>query len=61
MSRGKQYIPIIKVTCKECHKEFDENDITDPDINIEENGIGQDVLSFKCPKCGKETTSLRRG
>ena len=55
------YQPIIYVQCKNCHKEFDENEITDPDINIEENEMGWDVLSFKCPYCGQETTSLRRG
>jgi len=55
------YKRIIYVNCKECEKEFDEDEITDPDINIEENERGWDVLSFKCPYCKKETTSLRRG
>jgi hypothetical protein len=52
---------IIYVICKNCHKEFDENEITDPEINIEEDIRGYDVLSFICPYCKKETTSLRRG
>jgi hypothetical protein len=52
---------IIYITCKECEKEFDENKITDPNIDIEENERGWDVLSFICPYCNKHTTSLRRG
>jgi len=56
-----KYEKIIYVNCKSCGKEFDENEITDPDIGIEENERGWDVLSFKCPYCRKETTSLRRG
>lgn len=55
------YKHIIYVNCKECKKEYDEDEITDTEINIEENERGWDVLSFKCPYCGKETTSLRRG
>lgn len=55
------YRRIIYVNCKNCHKEFDENEITDPDVGIEENDRGWDVLSFECPYCKKSTNSLRRG
>lgn len=53
----------ILVYCKECDTQFDENDIShdDGDIDISENELGQDVLSFTCPYCKKNTTSLRRG
>jgi DNA-directed RNA polymerase subunit RPC12/RpoP len=56
-----EYTPVIYVHCNACDKTFDENEITDPEIGIEENERGQDVVSFVCPKCGKETTSLRFG
>ena len=56
-----EYKRIIYVICKNCGKEYDEDEITDPEIDIEENERGFDVLTFICPYCGKETTSLRRG
>lgn len=57
--KSYNYEHIVYVTCGKCQKEFDENKITDEDINIEENDRGQDVLSFVCPYCNKETRSLR--
>jgi len=56
-----KYKHIIYVRCKNCEREFDEDEITDPEINIESDERGWDVLTFKCPYCHKETTSLRRG
>lgn len=53
--------PSIKVTCHNCNETYDEREITDEDVGIESNEFGQDVLSFICPRCGKQTTSLRRG
>lgn len=53
----------ILVYCRECDTQFDENDIdqNDGEVGIESNELGQDVLSFTCPYCKKETTSLRMG
>jgi predicted RNA-binding Zn-ribbon protein involved in translation (DUF1610 family) len=56
-----EYTRIIYVNCKSCGKEFDENEITDPYVGIEENERGWDILSFKCPYCGEYTKSIRRG
>lgn len=30
-------------------------------VNIEENFYGEDVLTFKCPRCGEIHKSLRLG
>jgi Zn finger protein HypA/HybF involved in hydrogenase expression len=49
------------IACHHCHEEFGELDENIKITNIEENMLGQDVVSFKCPKCHKDTTSLRRG
>jgi hypothetical protein len=57
----RQHYNIITVTCKECREEFDENEIKDPDVSIESNERGWDILSFRCPYCGKRTESARRG
>jgi hypothetical protein len=49
------------ITCHHCQERFYESDPRITLDNIEENERGQDVVSFNCPKCGKETTSLRLG
>lgn len=49
------------IACHHCHEEFGENDDNIKITNIEENELGQDVVSFKCPNCNKDTTSLRWG
>lgn len=53
--------PPIYVECRHCQQRYDENEIIDRDINIEEDTFGRDVLTFICPKCGVETRSLRFG
>lgn len=49
--------PTVYVHCNYCKTRFDEN-MVECD-GIEENELGQDVVTFKCPQCKKETTSLR--
>lgn len=49
------------VTCHHCNERFDELDPKIHITNIEENERGWDVVTFVCPICGKETTSLRLG
>lgn len=55
----KRYERQIYVTCRYCHTEFNEKDVEITDI--ESNELGQDVVKFKCPECGKDTSALRRG
>lgn len=53
---------MIFVECRECHQRTYEDELKDEDVtNIEEDIRGYDVLSFVCPKCGKETRSHRYG
>lgn len=49
----------VTVSCSNCGEQFDEGqvDITD----ICEDSLGQDVVSFDCPKCNQTTRSLRLG
>lgn len=54
---NRTYQPTVYVHCNYCKTRFDENDVWAD--NIEENELGQDVVTFKCPHCKKETTSLR--
>jgi hypothetical protein len=49
----------IRVTI-ECRRELvDESTVTI--LNVEEDIIGRDVLTFRCPSCGKQHKSLRFG
>ena len=50
---------IITVTCSECKEEFDERKVKLEDI--EEDLLGQDVVTFKCPSCRKMASSHRCG
>ena len=50
---------MITVHCKECHNNFDEQDVEF--VDIAEDMEGRDVLFFVCPECGKTVSSLRRG
>lgn len=60
-SEYNQFERGCQVNCNYCHGSFYESDPKIVMTNIEENILGQDVVTFKCPKCGKETTSLRVG
>lgn len=55
-----KYEKKVHVICNKCELEFQEDDIKEV-TGIAENEMGQDVLSFKCPKCNKYTKSLRYG
>ena len=49
----------ITVLCSNCHVRHNEEDV---DIkNISENIMGEDVVSFTCINCNKETESRRYG
>jgi hypothetical protein len=60
-SEYNQFERGCQVNCHYCHGSFYETDPRIEMTNIEENILGQDVVTFKCPKCGKDTTSLRVG
>ena len=49
----------IQVECPECGCRFDEEDVEF--LDIEEDFVGRDVESFRCPECGKEVKSFRYG
>ena len=51
---------IIYVNCKKCKQEFPETEIKEA-TDIAENLFGEDILSFKCPKCNEHTESRRYG
>ena len=48
----------IHVHCGHCHEDFDEQAVNI--LDVEANELEQDVVLFKCPKCGGRRTSLRR-
>lgn len=49
----------IKVCCGKCDDFIPESEVEF--VNIEEDFYGQDLLTFKCPKCGTTQKSLRVG
>lgn len=51
--------PMITVRCPNCDARFDETQVRLTDI--EEGLRGEDIVSFKCPKCGKPARSTRIG
>lgn len=53
-----KYKKRIQVRCSECG--WIDEDRTEF-INIEEDFQGADILTFKCPKCGKVRKSRRYG
>lgn len=64
----KENCKIIRVTCTQCDAIMDEYEVENNILGISESstmlnsrGIGADVLAFKCPRCGKDTESYRRG
>ena len=50
---------VIKVRCSTCEEWIDERKVEF--IDISEGMMGEDRLTFKCPKCKKESTSSRVG
>jgi len=53
---------MICVVCRNCGARIDERDIpNDGNLDIEEDEMGRDVLTFTCPKCGATSRSLRFG
>jgi hypothetical protein len=50
---------IIKVWCSKCKEWVDEEKTVF--INIEEGGMGEDILTFECPICKTEQKSKRIG
>lgn len=59
----KATAPYIYVTCGECGATFDETrDLPEDNVtDIASDYRGRDVLYFICPKCKKQTESLRLG
>ena len=59
----KETAPYIYVTCEECGARFDETrDLPEDNVtDIASDVLGRDVLYFICPKCKKDTKSLRIG
>jgi hypothetical protein len=55
--KNMNHEPTVYVYCRNCNNRIDENKVKC--TNIEENERGQDVVTFKCPFCNQETTSLR--
>ena len=49
----------VMVYCKKCDELKDESTVDS--IDIEETLEGWDLLTFRCPKCGTISKSLRRG
>jgi formate dehydrogenase maturation protein FdhE len=57
MEGNTMNFPRVYVHCHHCQTRFNENMVKC--TNIEENELGQDVITFTCPECKKTTTSLR--
>lgn len=53
------YVKKIKVYCIFCKAYFDEKKVEF--LNIEEDIQGRDVLTFRCPGCGRTSKSCRYG
>lgn len=45
------------VECSKCGSKFDEGDVNV--TNIGEDMLGQDEVTFECPRCGMVVTSKR--
>ena len=50
---------VIRVYCKNCKDWMDEASVEF--LNIEEGMMGEDRLTFKCPKCHSKQISVRVG
>lgn len=53
-------MPRIYVECPECQTEFTERELGELAVDIEEDTLGYDLLSFHCPECGQLVKSHRR-
>jgi hypothetical protein len=51
----------IKVMCACSHGLYNEDEAVAEYVNIEENMMGEDVVTFKCALCDKEHSSRRFG
>lgn len=49
----------IKVMCALCGSEYDEDKVTE--IDIEEGLQGKDIVTFECPECHETVKSMRFG
>lgn len=49
----------IIVRCGKCHDDFYEENVKF--VDIEEDIVGADILTFVCPRCKTEQRSYRRG
>lgn len=54
------FIPQIRVVLP-CTKDYFDEAMLEEVIDIEEDMQGRDLLTFKCPECGKEHKSYRLG
>lgn len=53
---------MIKLDCPYCGETFPEDDLSeDAFLGIEEDMFGRDRVTFICPFCKKEVSSLRFG
>lgn len=55
----KKWQPSIYVFCTTCNEYVDEEKIKF--VNIEEDMLGHDILTFICPKCKQQKRSKRLG
>ena len=59
MAKRRGYEKTIRVYCSKCREEMDEKSVEF--LNIEEDIMGADLMTFKCPVCKTEQKSNRRG
>ena len=59
LCKDADMIEDIKVFCGNCQAYYKEEDVEF--IDIEEDIVGQDVMTFKCPKCETKQRSKRLG
>ena len=60
VEHGEEYadrLPPIFVRCGTFHEWIDESTVEV--LNIEEGPMGEDILTFICPKCGETHKSTR--
>jgi len=47
----------LYIICGKCNEEFDREDNISID-NLESNEYNEDIVKFRCPKCGNKTHSM---
>jgi len=55
----EEYRKPIQVMCNNCEQEFDEDLVEF--VDIEEDFMGRDILTFICPGCKQKARSFRLG